>query len=95
MADRIHVVLDPADKERFRRLAAREGKTLSAWLRDAARDRAAAAEAHEGLETEEGLRRFFEACDDRESGREPDWEEHEQVIETWKWPAHSAARTRA
>jgi len=84
MTDRIHILLGAVDKERFRRLAAREGKTLSAWLRDAARDRAATAEAHEGLETEEELRRFFEACDARESGREPDWEEHEQVIEASK-----------
>jgi Ribbon-helix-helix protein, copG family len=84
VTDRIHIMLDPAEKERFRRLAARQGKTLSAWLRDAARDLAAAAEAREGLETEEELRRFFEACDARESGREPDWEEHEQVIEASK-----------
>lgn len=73
MTERIHLVLDAAEKERFRRLAARKGKTLSAWVRDAARFRAAV-EARAGLETEEDLRRFFDECDARESGLEPDWE---------------------
>lgn len=82
MTERIHLILDAAEKERFRRLAVREGKTLSAWVRDAARDRAASSEARGGPDTEEELRRFFEACDARESGREPNWEEHERVIET-------------
>jgi hypothetical protein len=27
------------------------------------------------------LRAFFKACDLRETGREPDWQEHRQVIE--------------
>ena len=80
MTERIHLALDPAEKERFRRMAVREGKSLSAWVRDAARDRAAAMEAGSGLETEGALTRFFEECDARESGREPDWEEHETVI---------------
>jgi len=84
MVDRIHLVLDAAEKERFRRMAVREGKTLSAWVRDAARDRAASMEALEGLETEEDLHRFFDACDARESGCEPDWTEHEHVIQRSK-----------
>ena len=41
MTERIHIVVDRAEKERYRRLAAREGKTLSEWLRAAARDRVA------------------------------------------------------
>lgn len=81
MAERIHIVVEPAEKERFRALAEREGKTLSAWLRDAARDRAAAADAGAALDSEEALRAFFEACDRREAGSEPDWEEHRRVIE--------------
>lgn len=80
MPERIHLVLDPAEKERFRAAAVREGKTLSAWLRDAAEERLAAAQREHGLRTPEDLAAFFRRCDQRESGREPDWEAHKQVI---------------
>lgn len=81
MADRIHLVLHPAEKERFRAAAAYEGKSLSAWLRDAAEERAAATDRHQGLRTADELAAFFRRCDEREKGREPDWEVHRQVIE--------------
>lgn len=80
MADRIHVVLDPAEKERFRAAAEREGKTLSAWLRDVAQDRLRARSGR-GLDTADELGAFFRHCDEREVGREPDWESHRRVIE--------------
>jgi hypothetical protein len=81
MAERVHILLDRGEKEQFRRLAAREGKSLSEWLRGAARDRLADADAAPNLGTPEALREFFEQCDRREQGREPDWEEHRGVIE--------------
>jgi len=80
MAERIHVVVGRAEKERFRRVAAREGKTLSEWLRAAAREKLEAAEAREGLGDEASLRRFFAECDGREEGAEPDWASHLDVI---------------
>ena len=81
MSERIHIVVGAAEKERFRRLAEREGKSLSEWLRDAAREKSLAASAHLELDTQDALHRFFEACDLREHGREPDWELHRGVIE--------------
>ncbi len=36
---RIQVLLDEAEREEFRRQAEREGVSLSAWLRRAARER--------------------------------------------------------
>ncbi|HUH14101.1 MAG TPA: ribbon-helix-helix protein, CopG family [Longimicrobiales bacterium] len=81
MPERIHIVVDPSEKERFRLLAEREGKSLSAWLRDAARERAAAAASASALDTEQALRDFFAACDEREVGTEPGWEHHRRVIE--------------
>lgn len=39
VSERIHIVVDAADKERYRRQAAREGKTLSDWLREAAAEK--------------------------------------------------------
>lgn len=81
MSERIHIVVEAVEKERFRRQAAREGKTLSDWLREAAAEKAAAARKERPLDTVGALRSFFEACDARESGREPDWDEHRRVIE--------------
>ncbi len=81
MAERVHLVLDTAEKELFRRLAVREGKSLSEWLRAAARERVAGAEKAPELGSEQALRDFFAACGRREQGDEPDWETHREVIE--------------
>jgi hypothetical protein len=80
MTERIHIVLDRLEKERFRQLAEREGKSLSEWLRDVARARADAESAIERIDTRAQLDGFFAACDEREHGREPDWDEHLKVI---------------
>jgi hypothetical protein len=80
MAERIHIVLTREEKERYRRLAAREGRSLSEWLRAAARDRAARAN-RTALDSVASLRAFFEACGAGERGREPDWETHRERIE--------------
>jgi hypothetical protein len=78
---RIHIPIDKAEHERFRRQAEREGKSLAAWLRDAARQRLAAAEGRPRMDSLEELKAFFAACAARETGREPDWDEHQRVIE--------------
>lgn len=81
MSERIHIIVDRAEKERFRRHAKREGKPLSAWLREAAREKVAAAQTGPALGTREALVSFFDACDAREQGKEPDWSSHRRVIE--------------
>ena len=81
MVSRVHVLLDDAEKARYRAQAAREGKSLGAWLRAAAEDRLRAAAMHRDLRTRGSLEQFFAECDERESGREPDWDEHREVIE--------------
>lgn len=82
MTTRIQIVVDEGEKERFRRGAEREGKTLSGWLRDLARERLEAQEERRRLDTVEELRAFFAASDEREGdAREPDWEEHRRVID--------------
>lgn len=81
MPRRIHIVVDDAEKERFRRRAAREGKTLSQWLRDAAREKLAAEEARVRLDSRAALEEFFRACDAHERGKEPDWSVHRRAIE--------------
>jgi hypothetical protein len=81
MIERIHLVVRREEKERYRRMAVRAGKSLSEWLRDAAHEKLVAAEADVGLESADRLRGFFADCDRRETGREPDWESHREVIE--------------
>ena len=80
LSTRIHIVVDEAEKERFRRRAERRGLSLSAWLREAARARLER-ETPNALDTVEELDAFFRACDERETGREPEWEEHRRTLE--------------
>ena len=79
MTVRVQVILERSERERFRRRAAEEGLSLSAWLRQAGRDREAAREARRKW-TESDLRTFFRQVRARERSREPDWEEHAEVI---------------
>jgi hypothetical protein len=81
MASRVQVILDEEERELFREAAAREGIPLSAWLREAGRERLAVQERRRQVTTAKDLRAFFAACDKREKGVEPDWEEHRSVIE--------------
>ncbi len=81
MSKRVQVVVSEADLERFRREAERRGQSLSSWMRDAAMERAAE-EPVDRFESAEDVKAFFEACDNnREEGREPDWEQHRMVLE--------------
>ena len=77
---RIHILLDDAEKARYRRQADREGKSLGAWLREAAEEKLTAAESRSRIGSVEELSRFFRTCDDRETQPEPDWEEHQKVM---------------
>ncbi len=75
--------MDEVEREAFRRAAAREGLSLSDWLRRAARDRLQAA-SRARLGSIDELRAFFEECGQRERGEEPAWETHRAVIEESK-----------
>ena len=80
MAVRVQVILPEHDWDCFRRQAAVEGLSLSAWLREAARERLTRSHAASSIQSVEDLRAFFEACNARELGQEPDWDEHLEVI---------------
>lgn len=81
MVERIHMIVGREEKERFRLSAARAGKSLSEWLREAAEEKLRASSAARRLESADALRAFFQECDDRERGREPDWDAHREIIE--------------
>ena len=84
MKGRIHIVLPAEDKERYRAIAEREGTTLSRWIREAVREKAAKYEGERKLDTVKDLESFFQDCDhlhEGTEGAEPDWEEHERMIQ--------------
>jgi len=80
MAKRIQVVVEKEEAERFRRQAAAEGLSLSAWFRGLAHARLAEASKLRDLGSVQALREFWTVCDSGEKGREPDWEEHLDII---------------
>ncbi len=89
MKDRIHVLLPAEEKERYRSIAEQEGTTLSRWIREAVRERAAKYDVSRKLDTVEDLEAFFRECDQASEASprgeggppsEPDWEEHERLI---------------
>jgi hypothetical protein len=81
MSTRVHIVLEPEEKERFRARARREGMSLSEWLRDVARQALVRGEGGQEIRTVEQLQEFFRRCDQRESGTEPDWQAQRKQID--------------
>ncbi len=78
---RVQLVMPDDDRNRFVDQARREGMSLSAWLRAAARDRIEVWQSVERFKSSEDLKRFFQKCSEREGpGAEPDWEEHLQAL---------------
>jgi hypothetical protein len=80
MTARVQVLLDPAEKVLLERGAKQVGRSLSAFMREAALARLAELEGRKPF-TKSELKEFFKRCSKLETGREPDWDEHLQVIE--------------
>ena len=78
---RVQLVMADEDRERFVEQARREGMSLSAWLRAAARERLATRRRVKLFETPEDVEEFFRSCASLEGPEtEPEWEEHLAVI---------------
>jgi hypothetical protein len=80
MRQRIRVTVPAEEGEAFRRRAAAEGVSLSAWLGEAGRRRLAEA-GPRSLADPGALRKFFASLPDAGTGSEPEWDEHLAVIE--------------
>ena len=80
MSVRVQVILDESERASFMEQARRESMSLSAWLREAGRERIEARNRRRARTVDE-LRAFFEISDREETGREPDWDRHLAVIE--------------
>ena len=78
---RVQLVMQDDDRELFVDQARREGMSLSAWLRAAARDRLEARQSVKLFESPQDVEEFFRsraALDGPEM--EPDWTEHMRVM---------------
>ena len=80
MTKRVQVLLDKEEEVLFRSQAKKESKSLSAWMRDAARKAIAEQKGRLELRTSKGLKQFFAENMANEEGCEPDWSEHKRLI---------------
>ena len=84
LMSRIHVILSEAQKVRYQSQASREGKSLGAWMREAAEEKLGR-QSRERFRSPEELRAYLEGCWARAAAddgpdREPDWEETKKLI---------------
>jgi hypothetical protein len=82
MSVRVQVILDEQQRVLFQCQATSEGLSLSGWLRKAGEEKLAKSRTADSIRSVEELRAFFQACDTREQGKEPDWEQHLEVIQS-------------
>ena len=59
---RVQLVIPDDDRDRFVHQARREGMSLSAWLRTAARERLEASQSVKLFESPEDVKEFFRSC---------------------------------
>ena len=80
MSVRVQVILKEKEAAQFKAQAQKESKSLSSWLRDAGKKALNETRRRESLKDATSLKSFFKECDNREQGKEPDWEEYKQLI---------------
>ena len=78
---RVQVVMEHSEQEVYRQNARLRGMSLSAWMREAAREKLASEQSRRRIDGVDELREFFAECDRQEDGTEPSWEQHREVIE--------------
>ena len=80
MSVRVQVILKEDEAARFKSQAMKESKSLSAWLRDAGNKMLDIEHSRQSLTDPDSLKKFFQECNQREQGVEPDWEDHKRLI---------------
>ena len=80
-AHRVQVLLSREEKARLQAQAARDGFSLSRWVREAALEKLETASGGQGFRSAAELDAFFASTREAEPGREPDWVQHLDVIE--------------
>lgn len=79
MSVSVQVILDEKDVMRFKSQAMKESISLSAWLRDAGKQRIEISR-QQRLTDPDALKRFFQQCNEREKGTEPNWQDQKRLI---------------
>ena len=78
---RVQLVIPDEDRDRFVYQARREGLSLSAWLRAAARERLEKRQRSRPFRSPADIEEFFRECDALDGPpAEPDWDEHLAAI---------------
>ena len=78
---RVQLVMPNDDRDSFVHQAQREGMSLSAWLRAAARERLETRQSVKQFDSPEDVEEFFKSYSALEGPEtEPDWSEHLRVI---------------
>ena len=78
---RVQLVMSDDDRDSYVHQARREGMSLSAWLRAAARERLERRQRVRQFESPEEVEEFFRSCAALEGPEtEPDWSEHLRVM---------------
>lgn len=80
MSVRVQVILEEKEAARFKAQALKESKSLSAWLREAGSKMLETNQQRQPLTNSDSLKFFFQKCNQREHGTEPDWEEHKRLV---------------
>ena len=80
MSVRVQVILKEDEAARFKSQAIKESKSLSAWLRDAGNKLLDIERHRQSLTDPDSLKNFFQECNEREQGVEPEWEDHKRLI---------------
>ena len=78
---RVQLVMADEDRARFVDQARREGMSLSAWMRAAARERLEKRQSARLFQSPEDVEEFFRSCAAVDGPEiEPDWDEHLRVM---------------
>ena len=87
---RIHIIVKETAKVRYQDRAAREGKSLGEWIREAAEEKLAA--SRPGKFTVAELHEFSAACDALHpaGAREPDWPDVKRMLVESRYPERIA-----
>ena len=80
MSVRVQVIIEEGEAARFKSQAHKESKSLSAWLREAGEKMLEMNQREQPLTDPGALKIFFQECNEREQGNEPDWEGHKRLI---------------
>ena len=78
---RVQLVMPDADRDQFVDQARREGMSLSAWIRAAARECLEKRQRVKLFKSPEDVEAFFKSCAELDGPEtEPDWGEHLRVM---------------